>query len=186
MDQHQQQRLGPHDMECMKMAMLKHEEIFKQQVYELHRLYRIQKMLMAKASQRRIPEKSLPKSNEKRMRNLLLELERPSGDCFTMEPRVDGFDNKPDEAIDLTLGLGNYNHASRGSSNKKLSPTRLTSDSVMSFSSSSTGSSSHLKKACVGGTNGIAEYREPSRQQDRAMAPEQPPWLLQVLSLNMT
>ncbi|KAJ1293489.1 hypothetical protein BS78_01G072000 [Paspalum vaginatum] len=30
----------------LKMAMLKHEETFRQQVHELHRLYRIQKLLM--------------------------------------------------------------------------------------------------------------------------------------------
>ncbi|KAJ9540742.1 hypothetical protein OSB04_027248 [Centaurea solstitialis] len=35
-----------YDMECMKMALLKHEETFKQQVYELHRLYEIQRVLM--------------------------------------------------------------------------------------------------------------------------------------------
>ena len=34
------------DMEVMKMAMLKHEETFRQQVHELHRLYRIQMQLM--------------------------------------------------------------------------------------------------------------------------------------------
>ncbi|KAE9449623.1 hypothetical protein C3L33_18473, partial [Rhododendron williamsianum] len=38
--------LKPYDREYMKMAMLKHEETFKHQVYELHRLYRIQKILM--------------------------------------------------------------------------------------------------------------------------------------------
>lgn len=38
--------LKPHDKEFMRMAMLKHEETFREQVYELHRLYRIQKMLM--------------------------------------------------------------------------------------------------------------------------------------------
>ncbi|MED6196013.1 hypothetical protein PIB30_043200 [Stylosanthes scabra] len=32
--------------EYMRMAMLKHEQTFKQQVYELHRLYRIQQALM--------------------------------------------------------------------------------------------------------------------------------------------
>lgn len=35
------------DMEVMKMAMLKHEETFRQQVHELHRLYRIQRQLMS-------------------------------------------------------------------------------------------------------------------------------------------
>ncbi|KMT09815.1 hypothetical protein BVRB_6g127910 [Beta vulgaris subsp. vulgaris] len=34
------------DKEFMRMAMLKHEETFREQVNELHRLYRIQKMLM--------------------------------------------------------------------------------------------------------------------------------------------
>ncbi|CAD6269678.1 unnamed protein product [Miscanthus lutarioriparius] len=34
-------------MEVMKMAMLKHEETFRQQVHELHRLYRIQRELMS-------------------------------------------------------------------------------------------------------------------------------------------
>ncbi|KAL9257225.1 hypothetical protein AKJ16_DCAP06380 [Drosera capensis] len=33
--------------EYMRTAMLKHEEIFRQQVYELHRLYQIQKILMS-------------------------------------------------------------------------------------------------------------------------------------------
>ncbi|OEL22159.1 hypothetical protein BAE44_0016822, partial [Dichanthelium oligosanthes] len=34
------------DKDTLKMAMLKHEETFRQQVNELHRLYRIQKLLM--------------------------------------------------------------------------------------------------------------------------------------------
>lgn len=38
--------LHPYDKERMRLAMLKHEETFREQVYELHRLYRIQKMLM--------------------------------------------------------------------------------------------------------------------------------------------
>ncbi|XP_039158345.1 uncharacterized protein LOC120286095 [Eucalyptus grandis] len=38
--------LRPYDKEHMKLAMLKHEETFREQVYELHRLYRIQKALM--------------------------------------------------------------------------------------------------------------------------------------------
>ncbi|OIT39361.1 PREDICTED: uncharacterized protein LOC109238193 [Nicotiana attenuata] len=38
--------LNPYDKEYMKMAMVKHEETFREQVYELHRLYHIQKILM--------------------------------------------------------------------------------------------------------------------------------------------
>lgn len=44
--------LQPYDKEHMRMAMLKHEETFRQQVYELHRLYKIQKMLMDEQQQR--------------------------------------------------------------------------------------------------------------------------------------
>lgn len=35
------------EMELLKMAMLKHEETFREQVNDLHRLYRIQKQLMS-------------------------------------------------------------------------------------------------------------------------------------------
>ncbi|CAG7860516.1 hypothetical protein BRARA_I00850 [Brassica rapa] len=38
--------LNPYEKQYMKMAMLKHEETFKQQVNELHRLYQVQKILM--------------------------------------------------------------------------------------------------------------------------------------------
>lgn len=44
--------LQHYDKERMRMAMLKHEETFRQQVYELHRLYKIQKMLMDEQQQR--------------------------------------------------------------------------------------------------------------------------------------
>ncbi|KAJ6819039.1 uncharacterized protein M6B38_405080 [Iris pallida] len=35
------------DRECLRNTMLRQEEIFKQQVHELHLLYRVQKLLMA-------------------------------------------------------------------------------------------------------------------------------------------
>ncbi|KAG8098273.1 hypothetical protein GUJ93_ZPchr0013g34715 [Zizania palustris] len=41
-----EQVLEHYDKDSLKMAMLKHEETFRQQVHELHRLYRIQKLLM--------------------------------------------------------------------------------------------------------------------------------------------
>uniref|UniRef100_A0ACD5X8Y0 Uncharacterized protein n=1 Tax=Avena sativa TaxID=4498 RepID=A0ACD5X8Y0_AVESA len=41
-----EQVLGHCDKDTLKMAMLKHEETFRQQVHDLHRLYRIQKLLM--------------------------------------------------------------------------------------------------------------------------------------------
>ncbi|KAL9669557.1 hypothetical protein QQ045_007104 [Rhodiola kirilowii] len=173
---------APYDMEYMKMAMLKHEEIFKQQVYELHRLYRIQKLLMRTTSQRKISKNEHPKGT-KHMRNLLLDLERPSDhDCFNKQPRMldDHFD-QDEEAIDLTLGLGTTCYNNSQKMNSKVSANRLlTSNSVTSFSSSSSASSSRHSK------NGRKyNYQGKVRQQDVAML-EQPPWILQVLSLNMT
>ncbi|XP_040378739.1 uncharacterized protein LOC102707568 [Oryza brachyantha] len=41
--------LKQYEKEHMKMAMLKQEETFKQQVQELHRLYRVQKLMMTTA-----------------------------------------------------------------------------------------------------------------------------------------
>lgn len=41
-----EQVFGHCDKDTLKMAMLKHEETFRQQVHDLHRLYRIQKLLM--------------------------------------------------------------------------------------------------------------------------------------------
>lgn len=44
------------DKEVLKQAMLKHEIIFRNQVYELHRLYRIQKDFMDKLKRKELPE----------------------------------------------------------------------------------------------------------------------------------
>ncbi|CAN6306175.1 unnamed protein product [Urochloa humidicola] len=43
-------QLKQYEKEHMKIAMLKQEETFKQQVQELHRLYRVQQLLMADAA----------------------------------------------------------------------------------------------------------------------------------------
>lgn len=39
--------LEQNNRECVRNTMMRQEEIFKQQVYELHRLYRVQKLLMS-------------------------------------------------------------------------------------------------------------------------------------------
>lgn len=59
------------DMEVMKMAMLKHEETFRQQVHELHRLYRIQTQLMGASATGRQPRR---RSSKQPRRALDLQL----------------------------------------------------------------------------------------------------------------
>ncbi|GMI94105.1 hypothetical protein like AT5G67390 [Hibiscus trionum] len=98
----------PSDKESMRMAMLKHEETFKQQVYELHRLYRIQKALMEHIRPNRA--RRLDSEHQADCGNGILEV-------------IDESD------IELTLGPPAKKHG--------ISTPPRTSDSRPSFSSSS-------------------------------------------------
>lgn len=158
--------LRPYDKECMKMAMLKHEETFKEQVYELHRLYRIQKMLMKSIQTNNRHNNFQHHVQQQSSRIQSLDLERPA------EEFID------ESAIELTLGPANYN------SGRKKFPTPLTSDSGPSFSSSSTESRNVINRRNSGihqGNDMRSKIRVDIEEQMK-----QPPWLLQVLSLNMS
>ncbi|XP_041009925.1 uncharacterized protein LOC121254025 [Juglans microcarpa x Juglans regia] len=150
-----QKLLNQYDRECMRMAMIKHEETFKEQVSELHRLYRIQKMLMKNIRSNR---PNIGRSQElSNLRNELgfiqnsndhhqrdaehkpqswkLDLEQPAEDYIAEPDDGEGVLELIEESeIELTLGPSNYNRW-------KKPETPLTSDSGPSFSSSSTGSS---------------------------------------------
>ncbi|XXG63897.1 hypothetical protein AAC387_Pa05g1986 [Persea americana] len=131
------------DKESMKMAVLKHEEIFKEQVYELHRLYRIQKLLMNDVQRKGLETPlssiqnsetgvSLSQSNyiykeEQRLRSSI-DLERPA--CYNGEAM-----SRFEQEIDIELRLG------RGYNQMKKDETSLATDCWPSFSSSSTDSS---------------------------------------------
>ncbi|KAJ4826661.1 hypothetical protein Tsubulata_001542 [Turnera subulata] len=140
--------LKPYDKEYMRMAILKHEETFKEQVYELHRLYRIQKIMMRNIASNRTNGRSqelgssnngfsFNQSNQARglnQRSLVkLDLERPGGEENVAESNADR-ELIDENEIELTLGPTKYNQ-------RKKAETPLTSDSGPSFSSSSTGSS---------------------------------------------
>ncbi|KAL8472949.1 hypothetical protein ACS0TY_029310 [Phlomoides rotata] len=169
--------LNHYDREYMKMAMLKHEETFREQVYELHRLYRIQKTLMKDISknQRMNPHYNNKSScNHPKVRKSP-HLERPGIE-----------DDQSD--LELTLGPRSYYHKKI-----KAADPGLQSDSGPSFSSSSTGSS-HIKGASTakddqflkwGPEMGVSWGPEMgvSNNQDRLNSP---PWLFQALSLNIT
>ncbi|KAJ0973791.1 hypothetical protein J5N97_015756 [Dioscorea zingiberensis] len=49
-----------HDMEIVKRTMLEHDAVFKKQVYELHRLYRVQKELMKELKMIELTKGSVP------------------------------------------------------------------------------------------------------------------------------
>ncbi|CAD5169883.1 unnamed protein product [Musa acuminata subsp. malaccensis] len=48
------------DTDSLRNTMLKHEEIFKQQVHELHRVYGVQKMLMAELGEKQVSLHAVP------------------------------------------------------------------------------------------------------------------------------
>ncbi|KAL6277548.1 hypothetical protein ACE6H2_021149 [Prunus campanulata] len=221
--------LKPYDKECMRMAILKHEETFKEQVYELHRLYHIQKILMKSSI-----VKSRPKGQKQESWNLKnetsfsqlnyhqheaqqfnpqrkLDLEQPAAAAEEYIADTDGDDGvleiKDESEIELTLGPTRYNNSNNNNNTtnrRKRGEAPLTSDSGPSFSSSSTGSShvnrtsssrTHQRKhgqvpdMTSGYRNGsknsgnIDPVEEQLRQDERLKLP---PWLFQVLSLNMT
>ncbi|CAK7338036.1 unnamed protein product [Dovyalis caffra] len=144
--------LKPYDQEYMRMAMLKHEETFKEQVCELHRLYRIQKIMMRNNESNRPNARSQEIWRSRLSKNgfsfnqtnharhmkqksiVKLDLERPAEDCGA-ESNADSVLELIDESeIQLTLGPSSYNR-------RKKCETPLTSDSRPSLSSTSTGSS---------------------------------------------
>ncbi|ESW27841.1 hypothetical protein PHAVU_003G236700 [Phaseolus vulgaris] len=200
------------DKEYMRMAMLKHEETFKEQVYELHRLYRIQKILMQNMEARRGVEVSqeewyfknaisLTHKGEQENPQMKFDLERPAEEHIAESE--DGVLEAIDETeIELTLGPSSYNR-------RKKVETPLTSDSGHSLSSSSSGSSRVNKTRCHGshttreessgsiirlvqmpgstpgcqsGIRNSFDVEEQLRQERL----KQSPWLFQVLNLNMT
>ncbi|KAK3032909.1 hypothetical protein RJ639_034957 [Escallonia herrerae] len=194
-----EKHLKPYDKECMKMAMLKHEETFREQVYELHRLYKIQKMLMKNTARSR-PNGHNQISDpcdiyQKPRWNL--DLERPAEE-YIAEVNGNGvLENEDEREIELTLGLASYYQ-------RKKVETPPTSDSGPSFSSSSTGSGIYQRMDTRrGGSTGpkwglvevpnstpsfLSGRRKSSDMEDQLRQDrlKQPPWLVQVLSLKMT
>lgn len=213
----------------MKMAMLKHEEMFREQVYELHRLYRVQKLLMNNISRNRENEQK----NQDRNRWINLkdenissylnnshyihqqprqkfDLEQPAEEHIANLDCNGGLEIEDECKIELTLGPSSYYPTTRKAK------TPLTSDSGLSFSSSSSGSSSIkirdnsdgirrttdkiTKKELTAHNWGLAEVPNSSpsflngrkngtndnNEQLRQDRLQQPPWLFQVLSMNIT
>lgn len=172
------------------------------QVFELHRLYQIQKMLMKNIASQ--TKRNGGKGDQ--YINFSHDQHQPPIQVLDLEPsaeeKIDAPEVEDESEIELTLGPSNYNPR------RKAAETPRTSDSGLSFSSSST-SSSHIKR-----TNSKTRRMTDSRkeelsaqkwghvevpnsnpsflsgrrnssdtEQDRL---QQPPWMFPVLSLDMT
>ncbi|KAL6530071.1 hypothetical protein OROMI_028716 [Orobanche minor] len=174
--------LNHYDKEYLKIVMLKHEETFREQVYELHRLYQIQKMLMMKdmykLTTRRNDLDYAATCNRAEARVLEEEIK-------VAEPDENYRVSDEDDGLELTLGPRSYYYYQK---KIKGAPAVPSDDSWPSFSSSSTGSSGHMRGITRNTTTTrdglfmMSEQPMPSNQ-DRLNSP---PWLLQALCLNMT
>ncbi|OWM82112.1 uncharacterized protein LOC116209637 [Punica granatum] len=175
--------IRPYDKECMKMAMLKHEETFKEQVHELHRLYRIQKLLM-KTIGSGVPNGGSPfnlagqidRTDCKPREGV--DLERPARDSNAMSEGISALDTIEESQIELTLGPSSY-HTS--TSRSKKADTQLTSSS---FSSSSTGSSGNIINSKPSRLRAGAGVEEEQLLKSERLNHQ--PWIFQALSLNST
>ncbi|KAI6699351.1 hypothetical protein NL676_013675 [Syzygium grande] len=195
----------------MKLAMLKHEETFREQVYELHRLYQIQKALMknsknSSGSSIHGEGLHLEKSNYINSHNSNpLPSSKMSVNFELLAGAYNNADSKglvgvhseilDESEIELTLGPTSYKNR-----RSKKTDTALTSDSSPTFSSSSSRSSSHngsqsgihqlsrvqmpyiTKGSENGGKGETGDGVEDRLIRERVL--KQPPWLFQVLSLN--
>ncbi|XP_009391151.2 uncharacterized protein LOC103977383 [Musa acuminata AAA Group] len=191
--------LRKYDKECMKMMLLKHEETFRQQVQELHRLYRVQKLLMtdvkikqsfADCTQYHVgggkdaADSCVPSSSHRdrrRRRRRVLNLELPADEYIERAEEDAMLEVEQEGDIELTLATGS-------SSWRKREETSLTCDSVASVSSSSTESgglklSGHGWELQQVGDVNISYELGGGLREDRL---QQPSWHLQCLSLRMT
>ncbi|KAL2551639.1 uncharacterized protein Fot_05258 [Forsythia ovata] len=110
--------LNPYDKEYMKMAMLKHEETFREQVFELHRLYRMQKILM----------KDIVKNTRK-------------GQDYAIASNDQINEIEDESELELTLGLKSYNGRRKDAETQLPFPL----DSELNFSSSSLSDSQRMR-----------------------------------------
>ncbi|XP_066360476.1 uncharacterized protein [Miscanthus floridulus] len=92
------------DMEVMKMAMLKHEETFRQQVHELHRLYRIQRELMSDLT-RGAPALMTTRRRGKQPRRAL-NLQLPADEYIVSADEDEDADAAAGTELELTLAIG--------------------------------------------------------------------------------
>ncbi|XP_050104444.1 uncharacterized protein LOC126583937 [Malus sylvestris] len=157
--------LKPYDKEYMRMAILKHEETFKEQVYELHRLYHMQNILMKSSIGKGRPNGQKQESwnlnyhqNQEAQFNpqRKLDLEQPAAagaeEFIADTDGDDGVLEIIDESeIELTLGPTRYNNNSNRSSSSNgrkrggeaAALTLSDSAGPSSFSSSCSTGSSH-------------------------------------------
>ncbi|RWW88477.1 hypothetical protein BHE74_00002646 [Ensete ventricosum] len=167
--------MNQYDKEYLKMAIMKQEATFRQQVHELHHLYHVQQLLMREMNNN---------TNNKDAHNRTPDLKLPAGEFRGEKDRnVSTTTVEADRESDLELTL-----ATGSSARGKRKETSSASDSGSSFSSSSTQQSGGTKRSSNG--SGQCQVRDMRFQRGieermREDGIKQPPWFSRCLSLNM-
>lgn len=153
--------------------------LFILQVYELHRLYRIQKLLM-----RNLQSSRANHNHNQHNQIMKFDLEQPA-ENYIADTNGNAMLHIIDESeIELTLGPPTTYTTTTIKKKKPQTSPHSTSDSgPASFSSSSTGSSHRVNSVSRG-----FQLEDIVQNPDEILSSRnssQPPWLFQVLSLNM-
>ncbi|XP_078155204.1 uncharacterized protein LOC144551203 [Carex rostrata] len=179
-----------YNKEFMKLAMLKQEETFRQQVQDLHRLYKVQKSLMTEAKKLQVKKQgenetcSSKSSDSNPYQIRFVSEEQVRKQNFKLES------NEDDADLDLTLAIGSTTTRSK----KKKKDASFTSDSGTSFSSSSneTEGSRLNSGTCLKSNLELAFQKERTigfaieGHMSRNEGLDQSPWMYQRFNLNFT
>ncbi|XP_062202552.1 uncharacterized protein LOC133904919 isoform X2 [Phragmites australis] len=159
------------EKEHIKMAMLRQEQIFRQQVHELHRVYRVQKQLMM---QMQVTEmNSYGNTTAKTQTEPTVKINHQQWSGNSGEKSEKKATLVEDFNLELTLATG----AGR---RKQEKPSNSDSEATMS---SSTSAESESGRRFVAESNVTIRFQnENNRHDDQVM---QSPWLYQCLSLKM-
>ncbi|XP_040385602.1 uncharacterized protein LOC102718610 [Oryza brachyantha] len=187
------------DMEVMKMAMLKHEETFRQQVHELHRLYRIQRQLMSDLTMAELSSGRRRQPRRSKQPRRALNLQLPADEYIVSADVDDAGDSDTAELLDLTLAVGGGGSSRKCHNAAAAAAAAASSPFASDCSGSSTGGLSSPSSAeySEGATFLHAPPMPPPPCQramafdlgmGEAMKQQQSPWLVQCqyLSLRMT
>ncbi|PAN48999.1 hypothetical protein GQ55_9G431400 [Panicum hallii var. hallii] len=182
--------LKQYEKEHMKMAMLKQEETFRQQVQELHRLYRVQKLLMTDAAN----AAAMPAATRCDLEDERRAAENHAGSSKSWDDAYpeQGKATTPQLALqeselELTLSLGCFGTAGKKAAAKK--ETSSSVDSRTSISSSSTESGSPDRRlvlpapSLIGSAAAIRPGAGSVGQRLEQDGLQQPPWLHKCLNL---
>ncbi|XP_066355317.1 uncharacterized protein [Miscanthus floridulus] len=157
------------EKEHIKMAMLRQEQTFRQQVHELHRVYQVQKQLMMQMQITKTNNygNKVPETQTKP--TVKLEHQQWCGSSGKTEAKL-----AEDFNLELTLATG----AGR---TKQEKPSNSDSEATMSSSTSAESESGQRFMPNSNVTN-LRFQNESNRHDDQVM---QSPWRYQCLSLKM-